>query len=1362
MEPLAMSPQRVPLAQCVDLPAVLAEELTAIGSRRESVHGFPHIYDQVQLAAGQDADQRLTVVRNEALRRHLVGLSFSGGGIRSGTFAVGFLQGIASLRLLRRIDYLSTVSGGGYAGGWLAAWLKREGQLDGVEAQLSPSRFEQSQTNRHPLGTNRVVDEEPEPLFHLRENSSYLFSRPGLLTADTWSVITIWLRNVSINMMMLLPMALVVVLIARIIVYLFEHVSHDAIARSDDTDWLKWGLFVAGLVFLTVGVVINALALGEFRTRAGSGTTYRTQNTQKRLPGGGALIYIIACLVGLAAVILTIPLRAIIWLAGERAASPDGATSPATIASIGDLFAWIRDAFGRAVNADPGLLGLPNILAHALSVGVLLALGALATNGINRVLQTDVPPHEGNRMTRFLRCYFGAACRYSVAAFVAGATGGGLLTLLELLTRTLDDAAMPGLAATIIPPFALLIVVTSFVVEVALVGRQITEAEREWWARLSALLLIAAILWASALATVVYVPAVFLWAGIPVRVAVTSGWLVSTAFAVVSGRYALPKFAAGGNSLATIAAFLPPIFLAGLIGAVSLLAAYFVHVPDLDFSAGATGYFQGMAGSTLPALAVALGFAYLAYWIASRLIDVNLFSLHAMYANRLIRCYLGASRPKDRWPSRWGGLHDPRAGGGAPSLAPPAQDDRNPNPATGFDLSDDIPLFNLRIGEQKGGRSYWGPHLLINTTLNLVAGGELAWRDRKGESFAFTPFACGSKGTGYARVAESTSDNLTLGRVITISGAAVDPSMKFYQSAALTALLTIFNARLGYWMQNPAFKPWNAESPEFGERLWYELFGQTDATDPFIHLSDGGHFENLGVYELVRRRCRHIIAVDAGEDADASSDNLAELIRLCRIDFGVRIELDTRPLLAEGPDRLTRTHVVVGRVRYDDVDSGQIPGTIVYVKISLTGDEPADIQKYAKKDRRFPHQPTDLRQSFDEEQFESYRALGEHIARIVFEDAASIAEVGLTRPNPSHLEDYVEGNKRLFSALRTRWAQSPATHDASYVNSAQEWTALMRDMRDKTSLGDLSAAMYPETPDSVDQRIERHTVAQMLQIMEDAWIGLGLKVNRDLPMDRGWMNVFRRWANTDALRRHWPAFRTEFSPDFARFCESELHLVTATPALLRVPRGYTPASFEGQAIAIMAKEFAREWPKLATPEDAFPGVPRPRRGLTELVARAAPFFAPADPPIWIAAEAPAGHGDAGQSPEKFPSAIFLLCDYVAVREDAVLRTVTSRAVPNTFELVAWVRRSHRSLRLASRFIETIIHYFKTNMVYGGANWEFYYAVRPQTRLRVRYPKSGKGSDTDSELEVWRSFFALHEFKPVQAENPSETVMELVD
>ncbi len=1439
-----MKPTKVKVSAAAAVKAVdvIAAELVDIRARRAHVYGYRDADAAFVPTPGQDADAQLTAARKAALEQHLVGMSFSGGGIRAGTFAIGFLQGLSRLELLRRIDYLSTVSGGGYAGAWLAAWLKREGQVLEVQKQLNTSRVAQAGANRTPLAG--VVDEEPEPVFHLREYSSYLTARPGLLTTDTWSVIAIWLRNMTINLMMILPMALIVVLIARIAVFLYGHISPDAIdgfladpktasiegwifaagvvalfsgivmtVRGGLTGrWFRWPLIVLGVIAVIAGgalfpvalgwgdgmapgdllasfraiggigakaagwilfgiglsalmaaTTLNAMALGEFRTRAGSGSHYREECPERRLS------YIISILIVLAAVLVLIPLRLVVWTAGGAfdsgpAPADGGAARGRLLSSINSL-----------IESQPGLLGLPNVLGHMLLLGGLMATGALLMNLFNGSLYTDI---RGGGVAGWITRYFQAGFTYFMAAFASGAIAGALLTLLEALARALDEGAMPGVAATVIPPLGLLIAVVAYIVEVGLLGRQITEAEREWWARLSALLLIGAILWAVAMVTIIYIPAVFLGSGAAVRVALTSGWLGATASGLVMARrYQARREGGGGGGglgLATIAAVLPPVFLVGLLGGVSLLAAFLVNDPPPQFTtepgelSGAAGYFLGLVGTPFARLGLSLLGAYVLYLVANRFIDVNLFSLHAMYANRLIRCYLGASRRKPRWQARWGGQHDPREGGGAPSLIPSAgandpQPERDPNPATGFDLTDDIPLYDFRIGPttiggRTTGRDYYGPYLLINTTLNLVAGDELAWRDRKGEAFVFTPRHCGSKGVGYADIVETTRDDLTLGRAITISGAAVDPNMKFYQSATLTAFLTIFNARLGYWMENPLYKPWNAGSPMLGERLWVELFGQTDGTDTYIHLSDGGHFENLGAYELIRRRCRYIIMLDSGEDADPSNDNLADLIRLCRIDFGIDIELDTRPFQAKGPDKLTRAHVVIGRVRYDDVDCGQMPGTLVYVKISMTGDEPPDLQKYARKDPRFPHQATDLRQSFDEEQFECYRALGAHIADAVFADAvfadgvdSPTVQAELNGP-VADPRAYIRGNQRLFAAVRYQWAQAPPHHDENDVRVSGEWLALMRDLRRDDGLKPLSEAIYPETK-AADQR-ERHTVAQMFQVMEDAWVGLGLKVNANLPLERGWMNVFRRWANTDALRRHWPAFRPEFGPDFVRFCETQLHMAAAIPVLVRVPAGYAgnPAyAFEDASIKTLIEEFAREWPDLATPKPAFfnPIVSTPKRGLSERIAEALALFNNATPPIWLVVEAPSGHETADQAPadEKFPGGLFLIGPSVDVVVNAAGRTAVATPVANRYELLAWIRRPRRSQRLGSWFIESVLRQARAMLGAGAI-------------LRVRYPRSGRGANADQALERWKSFFALYDFQPMApATGAQESVME---
>ena len=186
-----------------------------------------------------------------------------------------------------------------------------------------------------------------------------------------------------------------------------------------------------------------------------------------------------------------------------------------------------------------------------------------------------------------------------------------------------------------------------------------------------------------------------------------------------------------------------------------------------------------------------------------------------------------------------------------------------------------------------------------------------------------------------------------------------------------------------------------------------------------------------------------------------------------------------------------------------------MPGVLVYVKISMTGDEPPDVQKYARKDPAFPHQPTDLRQSFDEEQFECYRCLGDHIARDVFDDAGAGRSATRTRgtsretgtsPRPPELHP----GQSAASSRPSRAAgpsRRPTRTSASWNRPGAGPTS-SDDLRNDPALADLSRDLYPELSPALDgagtdpairepdrRRAELHAVARMLQVMEEAWLG---------------------------------------------------------------------------------------------------------------------------------------------------------------------------------------------------------------------------------------------------------------------------------
>jgi hypothetical protein len=226
---------------------------------------------------------------------------------------------------------------------------------------------------------------------------------------------------------------------------------------------------------------------------------------------------------------------------------------------------------------------------------------------------------------------------------------------------------------------------------------------------------------------------------------------------------------------------------------------------------------------------------------------------------------------------------------------------------------------------------------------------------------------------------------------MTISGAAASPSMGYNSSPLLTIVMALFNARLGWWLGNPSHTgtAWRLPGPRFGIRTFIdEMLGQTNDRNTWIYLSDGGHFENLGVYEMVLRRCAIVILSDAGADPGFHYEDLGNAVRKIRIDLGIPIDFET-PMPEHWPSSSSESarHAAIGRIRYSVVDEGAEDGVLIYLKPSLTGDEPADVRHYASQRTAFPHETT-TDQFFSEAQFESYRRLGLHVIETVCGEAA--------------------------------------------------------------------------------------------------------------------------------------------------------------------------------------------------------------------------------------------------------------------------------------------------------------------------------------------------------------------------------------
>jgi hypothetical protein len=278
---------------------------------------------------------------------------------------------------------------------------------------------------------------------------------------------------------------------------------------------------------------------------------------------------------------------------------------------------------------------------------------------------------------------------------------------------------------------------------------------------------------------------------------------------------------------------------------------------------------------------------------------------------------------------------------------------------------------------------------VINTTLNLVGGDNLAWQQRKAEPFSVSPLHAGCFRLGYRDsrfYGGRDVGGISIGTAAAISGAAASSNMGYYTtSPVLSLVLTFFNVRLGWWLGNPGSAgkdTFDLRAPTSSVKpVVEEAFGMTDDENKYVYLTDGGHFENLGIYEMVLRRCHLIVISDAAADPDYNFGDLGNAIRKVRIDLGVPIEFTAMPIFSPDSkdyDKKKGMYWAIGRIRYSCIDGNVQDGLLIYIKPAVYGREPGDVLEYKRSHPTFPHQST-ADQFFDEPQFESYRILGSHV-----------------------------------------------------------------------------------------------------------------------------------------------------------------------------------------------------------------------------------------------------------------------------------------------------------------------------------------------------------------------------------------------
>jgi hypothetical protein len=1049
-------------------------------------------------------------------------LCISGGGIRSATFALGVIQGLAGAEVLDKFDYLSTVSGGGYIGSWLSSWSRRDRDgIAGVQRELMRAdtsvdgTAEIDATTKERVIAPKVavpatkIDPEPGPVRHLREYSNYLSPRLGLTSADAWTIAALYIRNLLLNLLVLVPILALFLAFPRFMAFMLHAVSYFEKSEIVFAAWNlllfrvpawkivihvpAWTLLTSAIVFIGIGFsYLGSTRPVEHGRKAERKVVFRQWGANGR--------FLFGCVLPLTLAAISFSL---FWARSF--------TNPVLLQArwfwwnvIGGWAAMMLAPFGRyywrtwkssaADRKDPVGRDTTKQLWRKLAYELGAALAGLVTSTallvllavqvFDNPLQKIVDPKS-------------------------------ILPILRPLTNL---APVSAIYLCLSVPLILVVFFIQASVFVGLSSKVNEEYDREWWGRAGAWLLMTGAFLGLASLISVFGP-VYLYRA-PVILGSLGG--LSGLLAGMVGFSAKTdgskkddqknKTGTAASSLSN--ALLVPLFVVILLAAISLGTTWLLQqliepVPspadkwDAQFESQAAerravkidnrkfditttvvkapvvsaaqslgiAHMNTVNGTGVGELLLLIDVALVAY-LLSRCIGVNRFSMHAFYRNRLVRAYLGASRYS-----------------------------RDPDAFTGFDANDNIQMYELRPellwpshlinpvlfidilfqkkdirdsltrdalltgtadtiytkiwyhldrvtrnkivdGNRGGGvidsvtqhlnavisdrrvkidgssspvekraalmaafpdclpECKRSPMHVVNTALNLTSGGNLAWQQRQAESFTVSPLHSGSAFVGYRDSREYAGDDgISLGNAVTISGAAASPNQGYNSSPPLAFLLTLLNVRLGSWLGNPGVA--GRDSYRLGhpssnlKPMFAELLGSTTDTFKWIYLSDGGHFENLALYEMVLRRCRYIVVSDGGCDPKFSFEDLGNAIRKIRTDLGVPIDLIEKlqmsPRPQPGEPLVEGAYMAKATIRYSAIDAGGVDGALVYLKPSVYDDDylPRDVYNYAQESGTFPHETT-ADQFFSESQFESYRALGRYVINVICRNYDSV------------------------------------------------------------------------------------------------------------------------------------------------------------------------------------------------------------------------------------------------------------------------------------------------------------------------------------------------------------------------------------
>ena len=971
----------------------------------------------------------------------LVGLAFSGGGIRSATFNLGVLQGLERANALPLVDYHSTVSGGGYIGGFWSKWrwLHR--------------------TALPPTPPGACTDSAE--IRHLREFSRFLSPRVGFFDTDTWHAVIAVIGG-------LVPALTLAVSIVVLAITAWIALATAALAVAADVRSVIGPS--ARSVILAVATCVLPLVAALWVRRAARAWRIRVDWA------GGAWPWAIS---------LTVVTGLSWWL------TSDLGPARLSLGSIWWLFAgvtvavfasfelwWRQDASTPSASGGhqlqppreaAGLVVLWSGAGSLVFMAVAWALFARAWSPTEASaggwgalgLQSDGPI----RVSPLI---------YAPAVSWLGAAAVWLAARLAMSSRE------PVTADHLVRP--------SWKIAVERTTMRLVAMALVW--------IVVAVLW--------HVSVVLAHAG--------GKALVAPGGAVVGGALfaALRKWVLGALARArskVLAAALP--YLPQLVAYATITLAVISTMTILARYCGPEWWLWfGAAG--LAATFVACGC----------FINVEEFGLHAFYRDRICRAYLGAVRGQPNGQS-------------IPASA---------NRQSGLREGDDVLLSDLQARTNGENR----PLHLVCCAANDRASDPIATLSRAAVSATISPIGL-AIGDCWRAV-----PRLTLGSALTASAAAFNPNMGTVSASlgpVVTFLLAALNLRLGLWVRHPgSARP--AEHLLPGLLFYREMFGSTKASEYHpekrphdVHLSDGGHFDNLALYELVRRHCRYIIVSDAGADPDVAFDDFGSVVRRVREDFGVNIEINLRPLRPDG-DGLSEQHVAVGTIDYGGVVDR---GVLIYLKPSLTGDEPVDVRQYRRRNPAFPHEST-VDQFFDEAQWESYRQLGDHVASTCFAVLCRRAALETAGAGTPTLK------REQLAALRQEWFPADARLRDASIEMTARYNAFEGELRKYAHTAIVHEAFpelahfgqaAPKQPAHLDDLV---CVLRIAQMIEDVWTACDLENTWDHPLNLGWTTAFHRWTGTLTFRAWWPVICPMYSDGVRRFAAEALHLPTRAMA----------------------------------------------------------------------------------------------------------------------------------------------------------------------------------------------------------------------